>query len=135
MLFKSLSTGLQFTSDIRIGRPLGTIDHPRPKRAEAWRSGRSLHHIEISLDALRAIALLLAETDPMVMTRLEIAFDRAHALIVDLDDPTFANVADPQGRFRVEALKNAIDNILAIVRDELGPTLGVTAGFNALDGD
>jgi len=33
-LFNALTTGLQFTSEIRLGGPLGTFDRPRPKRAE-----------------------------------------------------------------------------------------------------
>ncbi|MGB0506774.1 MAG: imelysin family protein [Pikeienuella sp.] len=51
-LFKSLSTGLQFLSEARLGAPLGTLDRPRPKRAEARLSGRSLRHVQISLDSL-----------------------------------------------------------------------------------
>ena len=48
-LFKALSAGLEFTADTRLGRPLGTFDRPRPNRAEARRSERSLRHVELSL--------------------------------------------------------------------------------------
>ncbi|MDF1670096.1 MAG: imelysin family protein [Roseovarius sp.] len=134
-LFKSLSMGLQFTSDTRIARPLGTMERPRPKRAEAWRSGRSLHHVALSLAALRDIALRLAQADPLVRARLETAFTRSQLLVSKLDDPVFAGVTKLQPRFRIEALKNSVDAIRTIVLDDLGPTLGVAAGFNALDGD
>ena len=134
-LFKSLATGLQFTSDTRLGRPLGTFDRPRPKRAEAWRSGRSLRHVVLSLESLRELARILAREDPDVQARLEDAFARSLALASDLDDPVLAGVSDPQRRLRVEALQQSIDNIRLIVRDALGPLLGVAAGFNALDGD
>ena len=48
-VFTSLAAGLQFASEARLGRPLGTFDRPRPRRAEARRSGRSLAHIDLSL--------------------------------------------------------------------------------------
>ena len=37
-LYTSLSSGLEFLDDQRLGRPLGTFDRPRPTRAEARRS-------------------------------------------------------------------------------------------------
>ncbi len=134
-LFKALLTGLQFTSDTRLGRPLGTFDRPRPLRAEARRSGRSLHHVQLSLNALEELALLLAEAKPEVAVALSNAFARSQAKIADLDDPVLAGVADSQGRFRVEVLQQNIDRVREIAVAELGPALGVAAGFNALDGD
>ena len=134
-LFKALSTGLQFTSDTRLGRPLGTFDRPRPRRAEAWRSGRSSQHVAISLSALRNIALELAPPGSPLKLRMEVAFDRALSQLMQLDDPIFAGVAAVQTRIKVEIVKQSIDAIRKIVRDELGPELGVIEGFNAMDGD
>lgn len=134
-LFKALSTGLEFTADTRIGRPLGTFDRPRPKRAEARRSGRSLRHVELSLIALRDLALRLSVNHPDIGNGLTAAFDRAMERAQSLDDPDFSGVANPQGRIRVEALQKAIADIRAITATELGPTLGISAGFNSLDGD
>lgn len=134
-LFKALSTGLQFTSDTRLGRPLGTFERPRPKRAEAWRSGRSARHVALSLASLRDLALRLAGDDAALAGRLEQAFQRAQDKLESLDDPVFAGVANPQARIRVEAVQVLIDKIRDIVRTELGPRLGVAAGFNAMDGD
>ncbi|MEX0351345.1 MAG: imelysin family protein [Paracoccaceae bacterium] len=134
-LFKALSTGLQFTSDTRLGRPMGTFDKARPKRAEARRSERSLRNVILSLSALRELAAQLAEGYPGTAAELDAAFDRSIALAERLEDPDFAGVATPQGRFRVEALKNSIDEIRAITATQLGPQLGVAAGFNSLDGD
>ncbi len=134
-LFKALTTGLQFTSETRLGRPLGTFDRPRQARAEAWRSGRSTRHVELSLAALNDLALRLSSDDPELSVRLETSFQSAATLLAELDDPTLAGVADPQTRFKIEVIQQSIDNIRALVRDELGPTLGVAAGFNSLDGD
>jgi hypothetical protein len=134
-LFKALSTGLEFTSDTRLGRPLGTYDNPRPSRAEAWRSARSARHVALSLNSLRDLALRLSAGDDALNARLARGFDKANAQLDALDDPAFAGVADPQSRLRIEVVQQSVDAIRGTVRDALGPTLGVASGFNALDGD
>ncbi|QQA43806.1 imelysin family protein [Pelagovum pacificum] len=134
-LFKAVNFGLEFTSDTRLGRPMGTFDRPRPARAEAWRSGRSLRHVRISLDANRELALMLAADAPETQANLDVALTRAIERADALDDPIFAGVEDPQGRFAIEALQTDIQTARRVVSTELGPVLGVAAGFNSLDGD
>jgi predicted lipoprotein len=135
VLFKSLSTGLQFTSETRLGRPLGTFDRPRPTRAEARRSSRSAAHVRLSLVSLEDLSGRLAADTVELKEALDASFTRSIKQLSDLNDPTFASAADPQGRFKVEAVQSLVDAIRTSVHDELGPALGVTAGFNALDGD
>lgn len=130
-LFTALSTGLQFTSEARLGRPMGTLERPRPNRAEARRSERSLRHVILSLEATMDLTRLLVDDNPEVMQAFQIALDRARGL----DDPVFAGVATPQGRFRVEVLQQDINEVRQILAEEVGPRLGVAAGFNSLDGD
>ncbi|MFY0659518.1 MAG: imelysin family protein [Shimia sp.] len=135
-LFKALDTGLQFNADARLGRPLGTFDKPRPLRAEARRSERSLQNITVSLNALEQLAALLAAQTPSPADNLTAAFSLALGQATELEsDPAFAGVSDIQGRLRVEILQQYIGNIRDIILQELGPALDVTAGFNALDGD
>ncbi|WP_170400671.1 imelysin family protein [Ruegeria arenilitoris] len=134
-LYKALVTGLEFTGDTRLGRPMGNFDRPRPNRAEARRSERSLRHVELSLIALRDLAAHLSADHPEIAADLDGAFDKAITRAQALDDPALAGVADPQGRFRIEALQQSINDIRAIASTELGPTLGISAGFNSLDGD
>ena len=134
-LFKALTTGLEFTADTRLGRPLGTFDKPRPLRAEARRSGRSLRHVALSLTSLQDLAVDLAGSDTALVDDLNSAFDFAQGRIDALDDPILAGVATPQGRLRVEVIQQAVASIRDIVRNRLGPKLGGAAGFNALDGD
>lgn len=133
--FKALNTGLQITADMRLGRPLGTFDTPRPKRAEAWRSDRSLRNVTLSLEALERLAVQLAKADSEVGTQLEHSFEIALTEAKGLDDPRFAGVSDPSGRFRVEVLQRTVNDIRAISTGALGPMLGVSGGFNSLDGD
>ncbi|MDX8352550.1 imelysin family protein [Cognatiyoonia sp. IB215182] len=130
-LFKALNTGLQFTSESRLGRPLGTFDAPRPQRAEAWRAGRSARHVTLSLTSLRDLGALLSGEDEALLA----AFDVALARLQELDDPAFAGVATPQNRLEIEIIQQKIEEIRTIVLQDIGPTLGVSTGFNALDGD
>ncbi len=130
-VFTSLSTGLEFLHDQRLGRPLGTFDRPRPRRAEAWRSERSLRHVEISLEALENLTSELVADTPRASAAFERALDRAQSL----DDPGLQGVADPASRFRIEALQQAVADVQLAVGEEVGKPLGITAGFNSLDGD
>lgn len=130
-LFTALSTGLEFTADTRLGRPMGSFDRPRPNRAEARRSERSLRHVVLSLEALRDLAARLSDGD----AKMDAAFERALQRADLLDDPVFAGVSDMQGRLRVETLQQRISEIREIVSTDLGPRLGIAAGFNSMDGD
>ena len=130
-IFTALTTGLQFTSEARLGRPLGTFERPRPKRSEARRSGRSLNHVILSLESARDLSALLSDRTPELDAALSAALIQAG----QIDDPIFAGVSDPRGRFEVEALQQSIDHVRQILTDETGPRLGLAAGFNLLDGD
>ena len=44
-------------------------------------------------------------------------------------------VATTQGRFRVEALQSAVRRVQNEIAEHVGPTIGVTSGFNSMDGD
>ncbi|MCH2094263.1 MAG: imelysin family protein [Rhodobacteraceae bacterium] len=130
-LFTALVTGLEFTSSMRLGRPLGTFERPRPKRAEARRSGRSLRHVILSLAATRDLALRLSSSDPDIAQAFDTAIMRAERL----DDPIFASVSTPQGRLQVEILQQNVDMLRQRLTEQVGPSLGIEAGFNSLDGD
>lgn len=134
-LFKALTAGLQFTSETRLGRPLGTFDRPRPKRAEAWRSMRSSRHVSLSIEALGDLAGKLAQSDPALVQRIKSSNEKTQGLLEKLGDPTFASVAQPQTHLKIEVIQQSIDATRAIISADLGPTLGVAAGFNSLDGD
>ncbi|WP_416534816.1 MULTISPECIES: imelysin family protein [unclassified Phaeobacter] len=134
-LFKTLTTGFQVLSDMRLGRPLGQFDAPRPNRAEARRSARSQRHIALNLAAMEPLALALAAGDPALMQDIDAGFAKALKRASALDDPSLAGVADPARRFRIEALQQDINDLRDLISTRLGAALGVTAGFNSLDGD
>lgn len=132
VLFTSLMAGLEFTADQRLGRPMGTFERPRPKRAEAWRSERSLRNVGLSLAALQGLTATL--TNGQAVQTLA-AFDHALARVAALDDPALAGVSTPQGRLKVEIIQQATGTIKTAALTEIGGLLGVSPGFNSADGD
>jgi len=134
-LLTALAAGLEFTASARLGLPMGTFERPRPKGAEGWRSGRPLRNVRLALGAARDLAARLSIAAPEGAAGMDDAFARAEALAEALDDPLLAGVAEPAGRLRVEALKQAVEAARAAALSALGPALGVAAGFNSMDGD
>jgi predicted lipoprotein len=136
-LYSSLATGLQATVDLRLGRPLGTFERPQPRRAEAWRSGRSLRDVVVSLEATREFAevAFLPEVDPGAAAGVRASFDAALAAGNQVGEPIPEAVVKPQGRVRVEALQQAVSRVEERLALEIGGAFGVTTGFNSMDGD
>ncbi|MEL6979413.1 MAG: imelysin family protein [Pseudomonadota bacterium] len=136
-LFTSLDGGLQALIDLRLGRPLGSFETPRPKRAEAWRSRRSLRNVAQSLEALQALyaqAFAPALSDDE-RARIDAAFARTRDMIDRGPTPLSSAVASPQTRFQIEAIQSQLAALQRRLRGTLAPALGVSLGFNALDGD
>ncbi|KZY29473.1 hypothetical protein A3731_26380 [Roseovarius sp. HI0049] len=135
VLYKSVSTGLEFAVDMRLGRPLGTFERPRPRWAEAYRSGLSLALLQEAVRGAGRLAVRLAAGDADVQARLKAELEDFHESAAALNDPVFASVAEPVGRFRVESLQTDLQEVREVVQVALGPALGVSAGFNSMDGD
>jgi predicted lipoprotein len=136
-LYSALTEALQAGIDLRLGRPLGTFERPQPRRAEAWRSGRSLRNVEQSLTTLLAYATVFG---PALPPRDAEAVDDGFASALGAadriqDEPIDVAVATTQGRIRVEALQSAIRSLQTEIAEHVGPRIGVTGGFNSMDGD
>lgn len=131
-LYTALLTTLEFNADQRLGRPLGSFERPRPTRAEAYRSGRSLRNLTLSLKALRELAEALSDHE---IPATERSFETVLATAGSLDDPIFAGVGEPQSRLRIEILQQQIRAVRDAVSAEIGGELGLSAGFNSRDGD
>ena len=133
VLYTQLISSLDFTVDSRIGRPLADFARPRPTRAEAWRSNRSLRNIVLAVDTAYAQAAELMGKPLPATTQAVTEF---HIAADAITDPSFSDIADDSQSWlklqilgqRIEAVKNAISN-------EIGAVKGISAGFNASDGD
>ena len=130
-LYTQILGGLAFTADSRIGRPMGAFGAPRPARAEAWRSGRSLTNTRLAVEGAVALAEALAGHQLAATGAALAGFEAAAGRV----DPVFADVAEPSGRFRVEVLQQQVGNVHSAIEAEIGTALGLSAGFNSQDGD
>jgi predicted lipoprotein len=135
-LYGALVGGLEATIALRIDRPLGALAAPRPRRAEAWRSGRPLRNIELQLGALEELAAAflpaLGAGDAQAVSD---AFARARERAAAVPRPLIDQLAEPQRRIRVDAFRSDLVRLREALTGRLAPALGVSAGFNALDGD
>lgn len=136
-LYAALADGLQADIDLRLGRPLGTFDKPQPRRAEAWRSARSLPNLEASLDGLQGLfeVVFVPAIGEEHARPVRNAFAGVASAVNNVAGPIDAEVATPQGRIHVEAVQSALKRVQTEVMSHVGPVVGVTSGFNALDGD
>lgn len=63
------------------------------------------------------------------------SLDRAIAQAGALDDPALEGVADPAGRFRIEALQSSVRDARSVAAEEIGAAQGVAEGFDSADCD
>jgi uncharacterized protein len=146
-MLTDLVTLFQLVGDLKLALPLGvSLDNPKPKLAENWRSGRSLRNVELNLESARAMygedrskgfrSLMPAggENDDLDEQIVE-AFAEASSALAAIPMPLDAAVADSSGRPEVEALLADVRRVRDLVGLKLPPVIGLSVGFNALDGD
>ena len=125
--------------DLRLGRPLGTFEQARSRAAPrpgapAARSPTSSPRSTACAPTSTTVfvpAIGPDEARPV----LDATFDAALAAAGRVTAPIDVEVATPQGRIHVEALQAALRHVQKEVASHVGPTLGVTSGFNSMDGD
>jgi len=146
-LFTDLLTLFQLVGDLKLALPLGqSLDNPKPKLAESWRSGRSLRNVELNLASARAMygqerangfrALMPAggDSDDLDQEIVE-AFAAASSSLAAVPMPLDAAVADSSARPEVQEALADIRHVRDLVGQKLPPTIRLSVGFNALDGD
>ena len=139
---------LQVITELKLKRPLGkSIEAARPKRSEAWRSGLSFGAISANLNALQAIYAgergwpgfkeFLARDDETqsMATAFEEHFWYGAKVIAGQASSMPDTVQSEQGRRVLLALIGTVDEIREFSFTVLPEGLGVTLGFNSLDGD
>ncbi len=132
-IYTQIVTGLTVTTDSRLARPIGTFDRPRPTRAEGWRTSRPLANALASARAAFAMAELLADQPLSQSAAAMAAVDEAADSITD---PTFQTIAaDPSAWLEADILRQRITALRLAIESELTALSGISAGFNAADGD
>ncbi|WP_417807301.1 imelysin family protein [Thioclava sp.] len=131
-LYTQILSSLEFSADQRLGQPMGRFDRPRPARAEARRSARSLRNVVLANGSAYDLAASLVQWD---LPLSKAALAQVHQAASRISDPAFQDVGDPQARLRVEILQQSVRALRTAIETEIGVRLGITPGFNAQDGD
>lgn len=142
--YTNLLTITQIVAEQKIGAPLGGADaaSAKPKAAEQWRSGRSMRNIVVNLQTAKNSVLapggygdLLAADQAALKADVAKAFDDAIAAANTVGDDFTTDITHQDHRKPVTALLVKINHLRDLLRQQMPPALGVTLGFNELDGD
>ena len=140
-IFKALSTGFQVLKDQKLVSVIGTEDQqPKPRRAEAWRSGNSLSNIRASLAALDEMIqigygdILNASADDGAETMRQIIRD-ANLALDNIQHPLPEASENEDDRKWLTFLVFQITAAQEVLAGEIVPALDLPLSFNALDGD
>ncbi|NIA70095.1 imelysin family protein [Pelagibius litoralis] len=146
-LAKSLHSALLLIVDFKLQRVLGDFEEAvKPKRAESWRSGRSLRNIRINLAAARTLyqdvgqggfaALLRRQPGgPTLHVEIAAAFRHVEKRLASLPPSWIEVLAEPRGWQRVSMIHQDLRDLLALISGPFSQTLDLPLGFNSFDGD
>lgn len=128
-------TSAQFNTDTRISPVLGTgPTAAKPQAGEMWRSGRSSRALRLETEAAHDLLLLLIEGGTGIDKAVAASADTRR--IAATLPPDFAAAAqDAAGRKPFVALRDAIREARDEAVKAMPGALGITLGFNSLDGD
>ncbi len=145
--YQSMFELLEAIARLKLQRPMGgSVEEARPRRGEAWRSGRSMRNIRLNLIAIRAVAENGEATGFADLLRddagqaraadsLLSVLDDAIALAESLDGPYETTLVDADRRDGFEKLLVAVNRTRDVFGGPMGRGLGLRIGFNSMDGD
>ncbi|WP_299620394.1 imelysin family protein [Pelagibius sp.] len=145
-LVKALRSALLLVADFKLDRPLGKSQKAaKPKRAESWRSARSLRNVRINLAAAEALyaggsggiaALVRGQPGGSeIDARMVAGFERAEEKLTALPESLMAALDQPDGWQRLDALRQEVRGLLDLVSGPMSQALDLPLGFNSFDGD
>lgn len=132
-----LVVGLDFIQALKLKLPAGARK-PRPFLLENWRSQRSLGNIEINIRALRELYKLLAKglsgDDENAAAILD-GFEKAEEEIRAMGRNGKVLLSEDGGPEKMRALASTLEALRRAIGTSMPAGLGITLGFNSLDGD
>lgn len=131
-----LLTSLQVMRDVKVLPVLGKdAGQAKPKLAEGWRSARPARALALNLAAAEELAGMMLEGQGEEDRSALYSLRQARGMAEALPDDFGPLAADPAQRHRLillfDALGFARDRLLV----EVPAALGISLGFNSLDGD
>ncbi len=139
-LLNNLHTQLQAIVDQKLLRPMAEdAASAKPRRAESWRSRRSLRNIALNLEATREMYRVgfapLLRDEPELAKRIDTAFGASIRLARESKHALYDSAAELQRRVALERLLEQTRELKRLVGNELPQALDLPLGFNSLDGD
>jgi predicted lipoprotein len=137
LLLTDLVVGFKLMHDVKLLPVLGAnAAAAKPKSAEGWRSLRSQRDLKLNLAAAQGMTKALADvTTPAHRAKIDGLLAKAAKAIDAVPADLGEAVADPKRRGRVDAARAAIKTAQTAIASTLPGDVGVTLGFNSLDGD
>jgi predicted lipoprotein len=137
LLLTDLVAGFKLMHDVKLLPVLGAnAGVAKPKSAEAWRSGRTSRDLKLNLVAAKEWEAAFATNATAAhRAKLDSLFANAIRGIDAMPADMGEAAADPKRRGRVEAARVAIKAVQTEIAATLPGDVGVTLGFNSLDGD
>jgi predicted lipoprotein len=137
LLLTDLVVGFKLMHDVKLLPVLGpNAAAAKPKSAEAWRSVRSQRDLKLNLAAAQAMTKALADvTTPAHRAKIDGLLANTAKAIDAVPADLGEAAADPKRRGRVDAARVAIKAAQTEIAKTLPGDVGVTLGFNSLDGD
>ncbi|WP_370278234.1 imelysin family protein [Pontibacterium sp.] len=144
-LMKALVEPVEVVRDLKLLRPLHKgANKAKPRRAESWRSERSLRNIQLNLAALAELyrgngstsvkELLTAEGEAALAYQIDTHFQQLDNQLSSIDKTLYLAVKDPADH---ATLKQVSDQMKILHRqlEEAMQKLNIQLGFNSRDGD
>ncbi len=141
-IVKALSTTLQFVRSAELSPPLGEdASKANGRRAPFWRSGLTARYVAGQIDGARELLAAagyeqgLAEDRRYVASSIRFELDSSIRALEQVLGPIESSFATEPDRGRYGFALLALHHANELVNDELAAALGLSMGFNALDGD
>jgi len=137
LLLTEQVTAFRLMHDIKLLAVMGaSADVARPRVAEAWRSGRSQRNLKLNLESAQAMTRIWAETVPAAhRTKLDSLYASALKAVDAVPADLGEAAADARRRPLVDSVRAGIKAVQVEIAATLPADLGITLGFNSLDGD
>ncbi|MEP2703440.1 MAG: imelysin family protein [Roseibium sp.] len=141
-VFNMLSTGLIVARDQNLLPVLGTSEtKAKPKRIPFSRSGNGilflsseLKGLEQALDSMELKAMVPSE-HAWLFDTAGFEFKNAQNMLAQLKSPIRQTFYDNNSYSKIAVLAITLQSLRELVTPEIAGALGLTGGFNALDGD
>jgi len=141
-IFNVMKNSVEAIKLLKLGSVIGEVQaKAKPKRAALWRSGLSIELLIANLEAISKFQKIsdlfssLPEEQAWIGNSVTFEYQNALKRLREIDVPITDAVKDDTQYNKLAYVLQVMENLLVIYNEEAGPTIGLLAGFNALDGD